>query len=93
MNITIPSLGVTLEGIFWPASVESPARVAVVCHPHPQYGGTMHNKVVFRAGRALQNLGMAVLCFNFRGVGKSTGSYDFGEGIKIFDCRFLISLI
>lgn len=57
-------------------------RVAVVCHPHPQYGGTMNNKVVFRAGRALQRLGMAVLRFNFRGVGKSTGSYDFGHGEK-----------
>jgi hypothetical protein len=82
MNVTIPSSGVTLEGILWPASAEAPARVTVVCHPHPQYGGTMHNKVVFRAGRALQNLGMAVLRFNFRGVGKSTGSYDFGKSEK-----------
>jgi hypothetical protein len=42
----------------------------------------MHNKVVFRAGRALQELGMAVLRFNFRGVGKSTGAYDYGHGEK-----------
>jgi hypothetical protein len=90
MDVTIPSSGVALEGIFWSASNEaveaasqySPLRVAVVCHPHPQYGGTMHNKVVFRAGRALQELGMAVLRFNFRGVGKSTGAYDFGHGEK-----------
>jgi len=53
---------------------------AVVCHPHPQYGGTMHNKVVYRAARALQNLDMAVLRFNFRGVGLSEGTYDEGRG-------------
>jgi hypothetical protein len=79
------SSGVALEGILWmpPGSIQTPpARVAVVCHPHPQYGGTMHNKVVFRAGRALQELGMAVLRFNFRGVGKSAGSYDYGHGEK-----------
>lgn len=82
MDVVIGSSGVTLEGVLWPAVQESPARVAVVCHPHPQYGGTMHNKVAFRTARALQELGMAVLRFNFRGVGKSTGSYDYGHGEK-----------
>lgn len=89
-NVIITSQGATLEGILWlPSSEEAsgtepltPRWAAIVCHPHPQYGGTMHNKVVFRAGRALQSLGMAVLRFNFRGVGKSTGSYDFGQGEK-----------
>lgn len=80
INVTIQSSGVTLEGILWPAASGSPAQAAVVCHPHPQYGGTMRNKVVFAASRALQELGLAVLRFNFRGVGKSTGSYDFGHG-------------
>jgi hypothetical protein len=82
MNLTIQSNGINLEGILWPSPQESPTHVAVVCHPHPQHGGTMHNKVVFRAGRALQGLGMAVLRFNFRGVGKSTGVYDLGRGEK-----------
>jgi alpha/beta superfamily hydrolase len=59
----------------------SEARMAaVVCHPHPLGGGTMHNKVVFRLAQALGDLDMPVLRFNFRGVGRSTGSYDEGRG-------------
>ena len=53
---------------------------AVFCHPHPQFGGTMHNKVVFRMARAARSEGAAVLRFNFRGVGNSTGTYDGGAG-------------
>lgn len=52
-----------------------PTRVAVVAHPHPQHQGTMHNKVVTSAQRAYQALGMPVLRFNFRGVGRSQGTY------------------
>lgn len=55
-------------------------RVVLVCHPHPLYGGTLHNKVVFRLARAGRRAHSAVLRFNFRGVGLSTGSYDEGEG-------------
>ena len=55
-------------------------RVVVVCHPHPLYGGTLHNTVVFRLARAARRAHSAVLRFNFRGVGLSTGSYDEGEG-------------
>jgi alpha/beta superfamily hydrolase len=53
---------------------------AVVCHPHPMYGGTMHNKTVFRLAGALNKVGMPTLRFNFRGVGQSTGNYDDGQG-------------
>jgi alpha/beta superfamily hydrolase len=53
---------------------------ALVCHPHPEGGGTMHNKVVFRVAQALGDLGMPVLRFNFRGVGRSTGRFDQGRG-------------
>lgn len=53
--------------------------IAVLCHPHPQHGGTMHTKAVFRTAQALCASGFEVLRFNFRGVGTSTGSY--GEGI------------
>jgi len=67
-----------LEGIYRPA--ESPPRAAVVCHPHPQHGGTMHNKVVFRAGKAFERLGFAVLRFNYRGVGRSEGAFADGIG-------------
>ena len=53
---------------------------AIVCHPHPLYGGTMHTKVVFRAAKAAILLGVPVLRFNFRGVGKSEGDFDHGVG-------------
>jgi alpha/beta superfamily hydrolase len=53
---------------------------AVVCHPHPLHGGTMHNKVVFRAAKAAWQAGLPTLRFNFRGVGKSTGSFSDGIG-------------
>ena len=53
---------------------------ALVCHPHPQYGGTMHTKAVFRAAQALNEAGCIALRFNFRGVGTSTGSWDEGRG-------------
>jgi hypothetical protein len=59
---------------------------AVVCHPHPVYGGTLHNKVVFHAMKALNNLGMPVLRFNFRGAGLSHGDHDQGAG-EIDDVR------
>ncbi len=52
----------------------------VVCHPHPLYGGTMQNKVVHSAARALQEAGAATVRFNFRGVGHSEGRYDAGRG-------------
>jgi hypothetical protein len=52
----------------------------VLGHPHPQYGGTMHTKVVFQAAKALARIGCAVLRFNFRGVGRSTGAFDAGPG-------------
>ena len=55
-------------------------RVAIVCHPHPLFGGTMHNKVVYRIAKAFQGSGFAVLRFNFRGVGRSQGEHDEGRG-------------
>jgi alpha/beta superfamily hydrolase len=54
--------------------------VALVLHPHPLFGGTMHNKVVFRAAAALSDAGLTVLRVNFRGVGQSTGEHDYGQG-------------
>lgn len=57
-----------------------PKGVALVCHPHPLGGGTMHNKVVFRAAAGLVDAGLITLRFNFRGVGNSTGEHDDGRG-------------
>jgi alpha/beta superfamily hydrolase len=59
---------------------------ALVCHPHPLYGGTLHNKVVFHATKALNGFGFPVLRFNFRGAGLSQGEHDHGEG-EIDDVR------
>jgi alpha/beta superfamily hydrolase len=53
---------------------------ALLCHPHPVQGGTMHTKALYRAGRALNEVGLRTLRFNFRGVGCSTGTYDDGIG-------------
>ncbi|MGD8728352.1 MAG: alpha/beta hydrolase [Gemmatimonadota bacterium] len=58
----------------------APHGVAVVCHPHPLHGGTMHTKAVYRAAQALNEAGLVALRFNFRGVGASTGSYEEGIG-------------
>lgn len=61
----------------------------VVCHPHPLFGGTMHNKVVFHAMKALNGFGFPVLRFNFRGTGTSAGVHDYGRG-EIADVRVAI---
>jgi alpha/beta superfamily hydrolase len=53
---------------------------AIICHPHPQQGGTMHNKVVTIVERSLRELGLATVTFNFRGVGESTGTFADGVG-------------
>jgi len=56
------------------------AGVAVICHPHPLQGGTMHNKVVTTLERTLRELGLATVVFNFRGTGASQGTFDDGIG-------------
>lgn len=68
-----------VEALYKAGSAE-PARAAVLSHPHPQFGGTMHNKVVFRAAKAFERLGYPSLRFNFRGVGRSAGVFDGGLG-------------
>jgi uncharacterized protein len=62
------------------AGAADATHVALVCHPHPLYGGTLHNKVVFHAMKALNALGLPVLRFNFRGAGLSHGEHDHGAG-------------
>jgi uncharacterized protein len=79
-NLFIPTPHVQLEAIIKEAR-DGPAKgVALVLHPHPLGGGTMHNKVVFRAAAALNDSGLLTLRINFRGVGQSTGTHDFGTG-------------
>jgi alpha/beta superfamily hydrolase len=72
-----------LEAILWTPSAAGhhrPPLAAVVCHPHPLYGGTMHNKVVYQAAKSLDSLSLPVLRFNFRGAGLSVGKHDRGAG-------------
>lgn len=64
-------------------------EACLVCHPHPIYGGTMHNKVVYRVARALRRSGSVVLRFNFRGVGRSEGAHDHGAG-ELEDARLML---
>ncbi|MGH2507066.1 MAG: alpha/beta hydrolase [Ktedonobacteraceae bacterium] len=81
LHINIPMPVGHLEGILKPAEENTqPYYAALVCHPHPLGGGTMHNKVVFKTAQVLQTLGLPALRFNFRGVGHSTGTYDEGRG-------------
>lgn len=61
-------------------SANAAAPIALVLHPHPQHGGTMNNKIVYTLHHAFARQGFSVLRFNFRGVGRSQGSYDRGEG-------------
>jgi hypothetical protein len=64
----------------------------LVCHPHPLFGGTLHNKVVFRTMKALNGFGFPVLRFNFRGVGSSAGEHDEGRG-EIADVRVALDYL
>jgi len=68
-----------LEGRYHPNPSEG-APIALVLHPHPQFGGTMNNKVIYNLYYKLHELGFSVLRFNFRGVGRSQGEFDAGIG-------------
>ncbi len=69
-----------LEALIEEPEQAPPVEGAVICHPHPQFGGTMHNKVVYRLARGLRKSGCVVLRFNFRGVNLSEGEYADGVG-------------
>jgi len=79
-NLLIPVAHGQLEAILKEPRADALSGVALVLHPHPLGGGTMHNKVVFRAAAALNDAGLLTLRINFRGVGKSTGEHDEGRG-------------
>lgn len=69
-----------LESLLWTSAHDDPKLAAVVCHPHPMFAGTMHNKVVYQTAKALQLRRIPVLRFNFRGAGLSEGVHDAGKG-------------
>ncbi|HEX7155151.1 MAG TPA: alpha/beta fold hydrolase [Thermoanaerobaculia bacterium] len=77
-HVDLYSTAGRLEALY--RDLQDPAGIAVVCHPLPTGGGTLHNKVVFRAARGLEAANVATLRFNFRGVGASGGHFEGGEG-------------
>jgi uncharacterized protein len=79
-NLLIPVEHGQLEAILKEPRPGPPRAAALVLHPHPLGGGTMHNKVVFRAASGLNDAGLVTLRINFRGVGQSTGEHDEGRG-------------
>lgn len=82
-TLMIPGPAGQIEALLWFAGEEeraAPPLAAVVCHPHPLFGGTMHNKVVYQTAKTIHRFGLPVARFNFRGVGRSEGTHDNGEG-------------
>ncbi|MGH9619256.1 MAG: alpha/beta hydrolase [Bryobacteraceae bacterium] len=79
-----------LEALLEEPEAADPVEAALVCHPHPQHGGTMHNKVVYRIARGLRKAGCVVLRFNYRGVNLSQGAYAHGIG-ETEDARTALS--
>jgi alpha/beta superfamily hydrolase len=77
-GISIAGPAVNLQALL--SDADAAPAVAVICHPHPQHGGTMHNKVVHTLARTFAALGFATVRFDFRGVGASEGSYGDGRG-------------
>jgi alpha/beta superfamily hydrolase len=85
-SLFLPGPAGRLEALLEAPEDAAPIEAALVCHPHPQHGGTLHNKVVYRIARGLRATGAVVLRFNYRGVNLSEGSYDEGEG-ELEDAR------
>ncbi|MBU2511761.1 alpha/beta hydrolase [bacterium] len=87
--VNIPANHGTLEGIYEQYSRE---QAVIITHPHPMYGGDMYNSVVHTISKAFHHLSYSTLRFNFRGVGKSTGSFDNGLGEQE-DLKFAIQYL
>src|SRR5512140_917598 len=81
-----------LEALLEEPEYGEPREAALVCHPHPQHGGTMHTKAVYRIARGLRSTGAVVLRFNYRGVNLSEGEYAHGEG-ELEDARAALNYL
>jgi alpha/beta superfamily hydrolase len=81
-----------LEALLEEPEEGTPLEAALVCHPHPQHGGTMHTKAVYRIARGLRSAGAVVLRFNYRGVNLSEGEYAHGEG-ELEDARAALAYL
>src|ERR1035437_835490 len=91
-SLFLPGPAGRLEALLEEPEHSAPKEAALVCHPHPQHGGTMHNKVVYRIARGLRSTGAVVLRFNYRGVNLSEGNYDEGEG-ELDDARVVLEYL
>jgi uncharacterized protein len=85
-SLFLPGPAGRLEALLEEPEDSASKEAALVCHPHPLHGGTMHNKVVYRIARGLRSTGAVVMRFNYRGVNLSEGKYDDGEG-ELEDAR------
>ncbi len=90
--LTLPGPAGPLEALLQERDAHDHAVAAVICHPHPLYGGTMHNTVVHRVAATLHGLGAATLRFNFRGAGRSAGRHDRGAG-ELEDARAALGFL
>jgi alpha/beta superfamily hydrolase len=91
-SLFLPGPAGRLEALLEEPEHGEAREAALVCHPHPQHGGTMHNKVVYRIARALRSQGAVVLRFNYRGVNLSEGAYANGEG-ELDDARVALAAL
>ncbi len=91
-SLKIPGPAGLLEALLEEPEDRDPAAAVLVCHPHPQHGGTMHTRVVHRTARGLRKAGAVVLRFNYRGVNLSEGEYDHGHG-EIEDGRACLEFL
>ncbi|MGO9570585.1 MAG: alpha/beta hydrolase [Desulfomonilaceae bacterium] len=92
-DVSIPCGTLTLEGVLEiPDAAENPAAAAVLCHPHPMFGGNMYNNVVRALKKGMDQRGLISLRFNFRGTGQSWGTHDNGIG-EIEDVRAAVDFL
>lgn len=89
-NLTIPGPAGHLEAIVETPGGSCENLIGIICHPHPLYEGTMHNKVVTTLAKVFERLGAVTIRFNFRGVGKSEGQHDYAVG-ELDDLRAVIA--
>ena len=91
-TLFIPGPSGRLETVIEEPEDQAPREAVLICHPHPQFGGTMHNKVVYRMARGLRRAGAVALRFNYRGVNMSEGTYDNGIG-ELEDARAALEFL
>jgi alpha/beta superfamily hydrolase len=91
-SLFIPGPAGRLEALIEEPEDQAPREAVLICHPHPQFGGTMHNKVVYRMARGMRRAGAVALRVNYRGVNMSGGTYDNGIG-ELEDARAALEFL